>query len=88
MKSDLIGVLQRESVYISFEEPTGPMQREAAEVGFYTFSDGTKCPRVQLLTTHRPARRPLHVRDITFKSAPKHRKPTAENLTLNLSGDE
>ena len=37
---DLIGVLQREraeiGVYISFEEPTKPMLREAAEAGFYT----------------------------------------------------
>jgi hypothetical protein len=68
---------------MSFEEPTGPMRREAAEGGFYSSSDGTKCPRVQLLTIHgllegtQRVERPLHVRDITFKSAPKHRKPTA-----------
>ena len=51
---DLIGVLQREKaeigVYISFEEPTAPMRREAAEAGFYTSSDGTRYPRLQLLT--------------------------------------
>jgi adenine specific DNA methylase Mod len=56
---DLIGVLQREKaeigVYISFEEPTKPMLREAAEAGFYTSpgssgAEGGKYPRIQLLT--------------------------------------
>ena len=91
---DLIGVLQREKAeigaYVSFAEPTGPMKREAAEAGFYASADGSKYPRVQLLTikglmegTQR-LERPLHVRDITFKSAPKHKGARAENLSLNL----
>jgi DNA modification methylase len=99
---DLIGVLDREKaeigVYISFAEPTGPMKREAAEAGFYTSpgssgSAGAKYPRIQLLTikgllegTQR-LERPLHVRDITFKQAPRHRAQAAENLTLNLTGE-
>ena len=92
---DLVGVLQREQaeigVYISFAEPTKPMLREAAEAGFYTSSDGTKYPRVQLLTIagliegSQHLARPLHVRDITFKKAPRNRTDTAENLTLDLS---
>ncbi len=80
---DLIGVLQREraeiGVYISFAEPTKPMQKEAAEAGFYTSADGSKYPRLQLLTiagllngTQR-LQRPLHVRDVTFKKAPRSR---------------
>jgi DNA modification methylase len=92
---DLVGVLQREQaeigVYISFAEPTGPMKREAAEAGFYTSSDGTRYPRLQLLTikglidgTQR-LERPLHVRDVTFKPAPKHRSKADENLSLDLS---
>jgi hypothetical protein len=91
---DLIGVLQREraeiGVYISFEEPTKPMQREAAEAGFYTSADGSKYPRLQLLTVKellegtRTVQRPLHVRDVTFRKAPRSRQAKAENLTLNL----
>lgn len=94
---DLVGVLNREhaeiAAYISFAEPTAPMRREAAEAGFYTSSDGTKYPRLQLLTvggllkgTER-LERPLHVRDVTFKPAPKHRTTAGENLTLDLTGE-
>jgi hypothetical protein len=69
------------------------MRREAAEAGFYTSSDGTKYPRVQLLTvgglldgTQR-LERPLHVRDVTFRKAPRSRAGAAENLVLDLSGE-
>ncbi len=95
---DLIGVLQREKaeigVYISFEEPTKPMQKEAAEAGFYTSSDGTKYPRLQLLTIKgllegtQHLQRPLHVREVTFKKAPRSRPDAAQNLSLNLSNEE
>jgi DNA modification methylase len=94
---DLIGVLQREraeiGVYISFAEPTKPMQKEAAEAGFYTSADGSKYPRLQLLTIEgllngtQRLQRPLHVRDVTFKKAPKSRAEAAQNLTLNLTDD-
>ena len=79
---DLIGVLEREKaqigVYLSFAEPTRPMRREAAEAGFYTSADGSRYPRLQLLTIEGLLRgterleRPLHVRDVTFKRAPPH----------------
>lgn len=79
---------------ISFAEPTKPMLREAAEAGFYTSADDSKYPRIQLLTikgllegTER-LERPLHVRDVTFKSAPKHRAAPSRNLTLNLGDSE
>ena len=95
---DLVGVLQREKaeigVYISFEEPTKPMQREAAEAGFYTSADGSKYPRVQLLTIKgliegtQHLQRPLHVRDVTFRKAPRSRPDAAKNLSLNLTDDE
>jgi hypothetical protein len=94
---DLIGVLQREKaeigVYISFEEPTKPMQREAAEAGFYTSGDGSKYPRVQLLSIkdliegNKNVQRPLHVRDVTFRKAPRNRPTPSENLTLNLTDE-
>jgi site-specific DNA-methyltransferase (adenine-specific) len=92
---DLIGVLQREKaeigVYISFEEPTKPMQKEAAEAGFYTSIDGSKYPRLQLLTIkellegNKTVQRPLHVRDVTFKKAPRNRADATENLKLDLT---
>jgi site-specific DNA-methyltransferase (adenine-specific) len=95
---DLIGVLQREKaeigVYISFEEPTKPMQKEAAEAGFYTSQDGSKYPRLQLLTIkdllegNKTVQRPLHVREVTFKKAPRSRPAAATNLSLNLIGEE
>jgi hypothetical protein len=85
--------IQREKaeigVYISFEEPTKPMQREAAEAGFYTSADGSKYPRLQLLSikdlieVKKSVQRPLHVRDVTFRKAPRSRSPLPENLTLN-----
>jgi DNA modification methylase len=91
---DLIGVLQREKaeigVYISFTEPTAPMKREAAEAGFYTSADGSKYPRLQLLTIEgiltgtQHLQRPLHVRDVTFRKAPKSRPESAQNLKLDL----
>ena len=87
-------VLKREKaqigVYISFAKPTKPMRKKAAEAGFYTSADGSQYPRLQLLTirgllegTER-LERPLHVRDVTFKKAPRSRAPSAQNLTLNL----
>jgi DNA modification methylase len=92
---DLIGVLQREKaeigVYISFEEPTKPMQKEAAEAGFYTSIDGSKYPRLQLLTIkdllegNKRIERPMHVRDVTFKKAPRSRADAPINLSLDLS---
>ncbi len=90
---DLIGVLDREraeiGVYISFVEPTKPMEREAVEAGFYTSSDGSRYPRVQLLTIKdllegARVQRPMHVRDVTFKQAPRSRGQKASNLSLNL----
>jgi hypothetical protein len=66
------------------------MLREAAEAGFYTSQDGSRYPRLQLLTIQglmngtQKLQRPLHVRDITFKAAPRHRPKAATNLSLEL----
>jgi DNA modification methylase len=94
---DLIGVLQREQaeigVYISFEEPTKPMQREAAEAGFYASPDGKKYPRLQLLTIKdilegtKTVQYPLLL-DATFKKAPRYRPSAATNLSLDLTEDD
>ena len=91
---DLIGVLTRETaeigVFISFDEPTKPMLREAAEAGFYKGGplDQLTYPRIQILTIQQllngkqpeyPARR-----DATFKKAPRSRPAAVENLSLPL----
>lgn len=92
---DLIGVLTREDaeigVFISLEEPTREMRKEAATAGFYE-SPWTrkKHPRMQLLTVEEvlggkgidfpPSQ---HV-NVTFKRAPEARErgSNAENLNL------
>ncbi len=91
---DLRGVIEREKaeigVFISFDEPTKPMLREAAEAGFYKGGplDQLTYPRIQILTIQQlldgkqpeyPARR-----DATFKKAPRSRPAAAENLSLPL----
>ena len=90
---DLRGVIEREKaeigVFITFEEPTKPMTREAAEAGLYKSSDGTTYPRLQILTIQqildgKQPEYPLHRRDATFKKAPRSRPEAAENLTLPL----
>jgi DNA modification methylase len=90
---DLAGVLGREKaeigVFVTFDEPTKPMLREAAEAGFYKSTDGTSYPKLQILTIQQildgkqPAY-PLHRRDATFKKAPRSRPEPASNLTLPL----
>jgi hypothetical protein len=51
-------------------------------------------PRLQVLTIKellegtKSVQRPLHVRDVTFKKAPRSRSPQAENLTLNLTPED
>jgi site-specific DNA-methyltransferase (adenine-specific) len=90
---DFVGVLNRGKaemgVFLSFDEPTKPMLREAAEARLYKSSDGTTYPRLQILTIQqildgRQPQSPLHRRDATFKKAPRSRPAAAENLTLPL----
>jgi DNA modification methylase len=90
---DLVGVLTREKaeigVFISFDPPTKPMLKEAAEAGFYKSTDGTIYPKLQILTIQqildgKQPEYPLHRRDATFKKAPRSRPAAAANLTLPL----
>jgi DNA modification methylase len=94
---DLVGVLTREKaeigVFISFDPPTKPMLKEAAEAGFYKSTDGTTYPKLQILTIQqildgRQPAFPLHRRDATFKKAPRSRPEPAVNLTLPLLPSE
>ncbi len=94
---DLSGVLQSEKaeigVYIFFEEPTKPMQCEAAEAGFYDSPAGGRYPRLQLISVRDLILGGKSVNysrllDTTFKKAPKYRKAPATNLALDLSASE
>ena len=90
---DLRGVLEREqaeiAVLITLEEPTKPMQGEAASAGFYKTPYGNH-PRLQTLTIKElleEGRRidypPEFARaDVTFKKAPKARKAAPKQLPL------
>ncbi len=89
---DLRGTLEREKaeigVFLTFEEPTRPMLKEATEAGFYKSSDGSSYPRLQILTIQqildgKQPEYPLHRRDATYKQAPRARQKP-ENLTLPL----
>ena len=94
---DLRGTLEREKaeigVFITFDEPTKPMIKEAAEAGFYKSSDGSTWPRLQILTIQqildgKQPEYPAHRRDATFKKAPRSRPAPAENLMLPLGPSE
>ena len=93
---DLRGTLEREKaeigVFLCFESPTRPMMKEAAEAGFYTSPDGTKYPRLQVLTVEQllngqQVEYPRYARDSTLKQAPRSRAAAARNLELRL-GEE
>jgi site-specific DNA-methyltransferase (adenine-specific) len=51
---ELITVVGREKakigIYLSLEEPTGPMRKESAEAGFYQSPLGGRYPKIQILT--------------------------------------
>ena len=78
---DLCGVIDREKaqigVLITMEEPTKPMQTEAASAGFYDSPWGKKHPRLQILTIEELLNGkqidcpPLQQTNITFKKASK-----------------
>jgi site-specific DNA-methyltransferase (adenine-specific) len=92
---DLRGVLDREKaemgVLISFEEPTGPMRKEASSAGFYTSPWG-KHARLQLLTvedllTGKGIDRPPIQTSTTFKRAPKAEGKTAKTKGFDFIAD-
>jgi site-specific DNA-methyltransferase (adenine-specific) len=75
----LMAVREREgaeiALFISLEEPTRGMVKDAASAGFYTGVAGKKFPRVQLLTIEgllsgkQRAEHPDHAPDLNFKKA-------------------
>ncbi|HEY0796545.1 MAG TPA: DNA methyltransferase, partial [Acidisarcina sp.] len=94
---DLRGVIEREKaeigIFLTFNEPTRDMKREAAEAGLYKSVDGTTWPRIQIFTIQqildgKQPEYPLHRTDATFKKAPRSRPDAATNLTLPLTPAE
>ena len=82
---DLVGVISREKAqigaFLSLENPTSPMRREAASAGFYESAWG-KHPRIQLLTIEdllggKTVDYP-QTADVTFKKAPRVRSNPSE----------
>jgi Restriction endonuclease len=93
---DLRGVLDREKaaigVLISLQESTGPMDVEAASVGFYEHkTNKQKFPRLQLRTVKelmegKGIQRPTSAAasDETFKKAPASKKKDADQTELDV----
>lgn len=90
---DLAGTVSSEKaeigIFITFNPPTQHMIEAAAKASFYTSPDGSKYPRIQILTIQeildgRQPDYPLHRRDATFKKAPRARSQS-ENLELPLN---
>lgn len=101
---DFVGTLTREAAelgaFITLEEPSVPMRREAASAGTYTSPwDGQAYAKVQVLTIeelledpHRPNPRCLQVPggaagvNVTLPKAPKHKRKRFQENHLELNG--
>ena len=96
---DLRGVVEREKaaigVLISMEEPSKPMQTEAATAGLYESKTwGKKYPKIQLLTVaellagKKIEMPPIRQVSQTFKKAERHRPKEGEQLEIKDSETE
>ena len=93
---DLRGVLDREKaeigVLLCMNEPTAPMRKQAADVGFYKSPWGQH-PRLQILTiedllTGRTINRPPAQTSVTFKRAPKAPHKVGETPSMPFGDPE
>lgn len=93
---DLKGVIEREKaaigVFITLEEPTGPMVKEAVTAGFYQPKDfpAKKCPRIQIFTIKellegKKVDYPRLERAATFKQAARKRKQSKDKMDSLLT---
>jgi site-specific DNA-methyltransferase (adenine-specific) len=95
---DLRGVIEREKAalgaLITLQEPTKPMQSEAASAGFYVSSwGGAKFPKLQIITIEelldgQKIELPPYRESVTFRRAPKAKmpKPKQEGLFGQSAG--
>ncbi len=79
-------------VFLSLEEPTAPMRKEAASAGFYSSPWGTKHARVQLLTVGEllaggRVDMPPTGANITHKKAPRAKGATAEQFEFEIDDE-
>lgn len=70
-------------VFITLNEPTKPMREEAAGAGFYEAPDGTRYPKIQILTIEellhgRTVDYPRYMHDVTHKKAQRVSKQKVE----------
>lgn len=87
---DLVGTIEREKaiigVFITLEEPTSAMTKEAATAGFYeSITWDKKYPRIQILTIEellRGAEVQMPPQHGTFKQAPRGKKAGPEQPSL------
>jgi site-specific DNA-methyltransferase (adenine-specific) len=91
---DLRGTLEREkatlAVFITLEEPTDPMVREAVSAGYYhSLGWGQDYPRIQILTIddllHNRVQVKMPLQFGTFKEAQRARQAGAEQVELGLT---
>ena len=89
---DLKGAIEREKavigVFITLEEPTGPMRSEAADAGFYEMqsliSGRAKFPRIQVFTVEEllngaMVKIPAYAMEATIKRAERKKKDTPDD---------
>jgi site-specific DNA-methyltransferase (adenine-specific) len=89
---DLVGTLDREQaqigVFLTLEEPSGPMKKEAVSAGYYRSQGwGRDFPRMQILTVEQllhGARVEMPPQHGTFREAQRARMQESEHLQLDL----
>jgi site-specific DNA-methyltransferase (adenine-specific) len=89
---DLVGTLDREKaqigVFLTLEEPSGPMKKEAVSAGYYRSQGwGRDFPRMQILTVEQllhGARVEMPPQHGTFREAQRARAQEPDHLRLDL----
>src|SRR5215203_5237930 len=89
---DLVGTLDREKaqigVFLTLEEPSGPMEKEAVSAGYYRSQGwGRDYPRMQILTVEQllhGAQVQMPPQHGTFKEAQRARAQEPDHLRLDL----
>jgi site-specific DNA-methyltransferase (adenine-specific) len=89
---ELVGTLDREKaaigVFLTLEEPSGPMKKEAVSTGYYRSEGwGRDFPRLQILTVEdllHGAQVQMPPQHGTFREAQKARAQEQDHLRLDL----
>ena len=94
---DLKGVLEREKaaigLFVTLENPSKPMLKEAVEAGFFRAGNGKEYPKLQILTIEelfngkRPLIPDMAMGTLTFKKAKREKTKTGDTPML-LEHDE